>query len=122
MTTGSLVNHIYNNTRSPEPVVGMGATITHYTDRSAGTVVEVLKNGTLIAVQGDTATRTDKNGMSETQNYDYAPNPNGGISWFRKDKHGRWAAVRKNEDTGRWVKSSQGLILGRRDKYHDFSF
>ena len=69
--------------------------------------------------------RIDKNGMSESQEYEYKIRPNGGKSFFRKnEKSGFWERVTKNETTGRWNKSNSGcgIRIGEREKYHDFSF
>lgn len=124
--TGSLVNHIHSRaTRGqPEPVVGMGATVLHYTDRSPATIIEVTKIGKYLAivVQGDNAKRIDTNGMSECQTYEYTPNPEGGKTTYRF-KNEAWEAIYFNTDTKRWKKSGgSGLRIGEREKYHDFSF
>lgn len=126
---GSLNNRLLEaGTRGqPSPVIGMGVTTTSYTDRDAGTIISVEKQGkrTLICVQRDNAERTDSNGMSECQTYAYSPNPNGARYHFAAElPDGRWFEMRKNETTGRWnkVDGGYGLRLGDRDKYHDFSF
>jgi hypothetical protein len=126
--TGSVTNHLYSRMTKgqPDPEVGMGATICHWTDRSAGTIIAVAKDGQgrwVIEVQGDHAKRVDDNGMSESQEYEYLPNPSGGVETFRFED-GRWCALRRNPESGRWNKQKQGhgLIIGRREKYHDFSF
>jgi primosomal protein N' len=50
--TASLTNHLQSRATigQPEPTVGMGATLLGWTDRYAGTIVEVLpqKNGSVI--------------------------------------------------------------------------
>lgn len=125
--TNSLTNHIYSRSTigQPDATVGMGATILCWTDRHGATVIEVGKSAgrTLLTVQEDTATRADKNGMSESQDYAFAPNPNGRRYTFRQTKTGGWDEVHLNTDTGRYNKTSgPGLLLGRRDHYHDFSF
>lgn len=116
--TGSLMNHLMSRGTGPEPHVGMGATILHWTDRTACTVVAVERfktgprAGTVKAVHVtyDTATRTDTNGMSETQEYTYTSHPDGVPSRFRLTKDGF-------RDSG-----GHGLMLGKRSHYHDFSF
>ena len=124
MRTASLHNHIYNSMTigAPEPQVGLGATITHWTDRDAGTVISW--DGSVIAVQEDEAKRTDNNGMSEAQDYEYSPNPSGRVWHFRRDKTNAWRFIVRNEKTGRWniASSGPGLVLGFRRKYYDFSF
>jgi len=108
--SGSLINDLMTSGTdgAPEPVVGMGVTILMWSDRHPGTIVKVTKSQ--IHVQGDKATRTDKNGMSEMQIYTFEPNPEAGISIFRKTKKG-WKNNR-----------GEKLAIGYRDKYHDYSF
>lgn len=120
--TGSLVNYVSGNSRSPAPEIGMGVTFLHWTDRSAGTIVEILPNGT-IGVKGDIAKRIDKNGMSESQEYEYSPNPEAYTCYYRLNKTGRWESTKYSEKTKRWSKGGGSQIaLGYRDAYHDFSF
>lgn len=121
--TGSLVNHLHSRSvkGQPEPEVGMGATILCYTDRRAATVV--AWDGKILTVCEDHAKRVDGNGMSESQRYEFSPNPNGYESNFRKNKNGMWEEVVRNPETGRWNKTGgYGLLIGRRDHYRDFSF
>ena len=105
---GSLNNRLMEGGKQVEPKVGMGATITMYTDRKAGTIVKVTP--TQVHVQLDTAIRTDKNGMSEEQAYRYERNSEAKVEIFRKTKRGY-----RN-------KSRSGLLIGHRDAYHDYSF
>ena len=83
METNSLVNYMDGRSKYPDPVVGMGATRLMYTDRKPLTIVEVLrtKSGTLVGVkvQEDNARRIDSNGMSESQEYEYSPNPEAAV-------------------------------------------
>lgn len=111
---GGIINRIMESSRGPEPQVGMGATITHWSDRNAGTVVRVVrtKAGAVkeIHVQGDHAKRIDSNGMSDCQTYEYTPNPEAGVQVF---KYLKGKPCRTN---------GAGLLLGVRDAYHDYSF
>lgn len=116
METGSLINLLYSNSRNPAPVVGMGATILMWTDRHACTVVAVSKDGKTVTVQEDKATRTDNLGMSDCQSYTFEPNPAAGKQVFTLRRNGRY--VRQ----GSGMKSGEGLRLGTRDHYYDFSF
>ena len=118
-----MINAIYESMtiNAPEPQIGMGATITHWTDRDAGTVV--AWDGKVICVQQDHAKRIDDNGMSDAQQYEYTPNPHGQEYYFRRNKHNVWVHVRLNEKTGRWVNArGPGLIVGFRDEHYDYSF
>ncbi len=105
--TGSLVNYVMTMSKDV-PVVGIGATECMYTDRKAGTVVEV---GTRhVMFQEDVSKRTDKNGMSEVQSYEYSRNPEAPKRMFRLTIKGYVS------DTG------SCLAIGYRNTYHDYSF
>ena len=126
--TGSLVNHLYSphdQEHAREPFVGMGATPLSWTDREAGTIIEVAKSKKgewIITVQEDDAKRIDQNGFSESQDYEYSANPEGPKLMFRYEDGKGWRAVRKNEK-GRLVLTGNGdVLIGAREKYHDFSF
>lgn len=118
--TGSLINNIYANSEYPRPQVGMGATELMYTDRHACTIVEVRCNKAgeprTIVVQRDCANRTDANGMSESQSYEYTPNPDGAKDVVTLRKNGRW--VKQGES----AKSGASFAIGARREYHDYSF
>lgn len=92
--------------------LGMGATIYHWSDRTPTTVIQITHKGKRIVIQEDKATRTDNNGMSECQSYNYGPDPNGAtyIATLRKD--GKYRLV------GERILVS----IGERIKYHDYSF
>ena len=122
--TGSLVNHILTTERVDVPNVGDAATICRWSDRSPATVVSVTRKGksVIVAVQCDFYTRTDSNGLSESQTYDYAPNPEGAVYFYKLKKDGSWAQVHKNEN-GRFVLSrGAGIYFGHRERYYDFTF
>lgn len=53
----------------------MGATINYNTDRKPSAVVEVSKSGKRAKIQEDKAKHIDKNEQSESQKYEYSPNP-----------------------------------------------
>ncbi len=111
---GSLTNAIHAHVKSPEPVVGMGATELCWSDREPYTVVEVI-SAKKIVVQSDIATRTDKNYEAGPQIYTFAPNPEAPRIVVTLRRNGRW--VRQGD-------SSKGspFKLGSRDKYHDYTF
>lgn len=94
------------------PEVGSPATIVMYTDRHAATVVGVSKSGKTITLQQDVATRTDKNGMSESQEYSYERNPNAEKQTARLTKRG-WR-----------IGGQRGtkILIGTREEYYDYSF
>lgn len=111
----------------PTPVIGMGATTLIGSDRYAATIVEVIdkKNGTyIIGVQDDNAQFVSGDGGTGNEVYEYTPNTNGRITYFRAKKDSKWREVAQNSETGRWglVPSSYGLAIGYRDQYRDPSF
>lgn len=108
---GSLFNRIDENRKPPVPTVGMGATILMYSDRHAATVIEIVTPKTIV-IQEDTAIRTDSNGQSESQEYEYAPNHEATRREFTLRKDGRW----------RERKGTTVLMLGKRDQYYDYGF
>jgi hypothetical protein len=107
---GSIINSILGEGRMPPPSVGMGVTLLHYTDRSPATIVRVSSSGRVAWIQEDTATRTDKHGMSECQTYSFEANPNNPVVRINLTKKG-WK-----------VANGPRVRLGHREKYHDFSF
>jgi hypothetical protein len=96
----------------PEPQIGMSATIQHWSDRSATTIVQITHNGKRIVLQRDKATRTDQNGMSESQEYSYE----------RDEKGELFFATKRKDGTFRLVGRKTIVSLGVRDEYYDFSF
>jgi len=114
--TGSLVNSIMDNSSAPVPTVGMGATILLWTDRRAATIVWVSTTGAALDVKEDTATRTDSYGMSDAQQYEYAPNPDAARVRYTRRRNGKW--VREGET----MRGGLGLLIGVRNQYHDYSF
>lgn len=110
--SGSLINRIGERSKQPNPEIGMGITIYSYSDRSAGTIIEISKSGKSFVFQYDEAIRIDSNGMSDVQDYDYKRKPESKRFRAYKSKNGQWK-IRKD---GRVVG------LGYRNFYHDYSF
>jgi hypothetical protein len=117
--TGSLINHVTSAYADAAPTVSAGATILHWTDRTACTIVAVrlTKKGAPkeVDVRRDVATRTDANGMSDCQSYSYAPDPKGHIETFSLRKNGAWVRL------GESLKGTR-LKIGARNHFYDFSF
>lgn len=123
--TGSLVNHLMGSSSQIDPVVDMPATLLSWSDRAAATVTDVfVKNGrTIVEVTYDLSTVVRGSSVDGSAEYRYERDPSGSVRYFRREKTGEWICVRKNEDTGRWVKSGRGgILLGRRETYRDPSF
>lgn len=96
------------------PKVGMGATQGVGSDRYPFTVVEVI-NDRKIVVQGDSYRRTDSNGLSESQSYEYTPNPDAQRIVVTKRKNGRW--YEQGQPMGHGA-----FNIGHRSAYQDPSF
>lgn len=104
-----------NETKTPE--VGMGATYRVWSDRHACTIVEIRKNGSLLVLQRDKAKRTDSNGMSESQSYEYSRDPDGELFRVSLRKNGAWKCV------GQSMNEPGGIAhIGNRCEYYDYSF
>ena len=101
-----------NVTVSNLPMVGTGATISFYSDRVAVTIIQVTHKGKRLVLQRDKATRTDHNGMSELQEYNYETDTNGAI----------YTATLRKDDSYRLVGGTERVSLGVRREYYDFSF
>lgn len=136
---GSVVNRIMESGRIADDakiVVGLGATVCHWSDRSPVTVVAVRrgKDGRVAEID----TRGDHVGPNKltwpAQDYDITPatvdevdesgRPTRVQTW-RVDRNGRIRSTYVNEN-GRRVMSPKnggsGLSLGSRDYYQDPSF
>lgn len=111
--TNSVMNLVMSGTSGqPSPEVGMGVTELHWTDRHAGTVTWVSKTGKTLRYRLDIAKRVDDNGMSESQTYEYEPDPTAAER-----------TARQNRRTGAWkMTGGPRLSLGVRRAYHDYSF
>lgn len=120
MAYGSFINMIAHNSGTSEPEVGMGATYLGWSDRHPYTIAEVVrfksgaKKGEIKGVYArqDQSKRTDQNGMSEVQSWEFIQDPSAPLEYFPKRKDGRFS---KGPNYGT-------LSIGVRDRYHDFSF
>lgn len=101
-----------SNTSEVIPRVGMGATLYIGSDREPATVIQVTHNGRRVVIQEDNSIRTDNNGMSEIQEYEYERNDKGTIHIATKRKNGVF----------RLVGGQVLVVLGERRKYYDYSF
>lgn len=112
MRSGSLQNDLLDNARCDAPEVGTGATLLRWTDRQAATVIAVSRSGHEVMVQHDKATRTDSNGMSDAQSYEFERDLNG-----RTEKY-----TRRKDGTYREAGGNGRALFGHRAHYHDYSF
>lgn len=116
MNYGSLFNSLMANSNAPTPEKGMGCTMLMWSDRHAASIIGVAANGKSVTVQRDKATRTDAYGMSDSQSYEYEPDPDGSTRVFTLRKNGRWVAK------GDPMRGGMGLLVGHRDEHYDYSF
>ncbi len=109
---GSLQNAIQNQTRSLTPEVGMGVTELMYSDRHPYTVTRILTDKRIM-VRADIATRIDKNGYCEDQEYRYEDNPQAPEITLFLNKFGRWKRLCDAQGST--------YLVGRREEYYDFT-
>lgn len=112
---GNRINQLMAHSKPLAPLVGMGVTICLYTDRHAGTILKVADNGKRFWFKQDKAIRTDKNSMSESQEYRFEPNPDSELQEARLGKDGRWYT------TG-GKRNGTSIVVGHRSEYYDYSF
>ena len=124
---------------APEPEVGMGATQLMWSDRYPFTIIAVSKNKNQIIVQRDDCKRTDTNGMSDSQSYEFTPNPQADTYLVRRMPGGEWRVVSLEvwDERGRAYPRNEAVLalldkrkgratgsiiaVGYRDRYYDFS-
>lgn len=114
MAHGSVQNMLAGGSAT-KPELGMGATHIGWTDRHPYTIVAVISPKEIV-VQEDNYTRTGKNGMSESQAYEFIPNPEAEKIPVTLRKNGKWI------QSGQSMKNGRKFVIGYRDKYHDYSF
>lgn len=123
--TGSVINHLMTCGEQIAPEINMGVTICMWSDRHTATILEVkkTKKGVIkeIVIQRDIEKRTDTNGMSESQEYEYTRNPEGRIQTAHLLKSGWRILEWKDDKTGRNNYGSS-LVIGVREAYFDYSF
>lgn len=109
------------------PEVGMGATIHHYSDKEACTIVRITNAGKTIHVQKDIATinpnfkpAIDAGGFvghctnQDDQNYTYERNPEASIYVFSLRKNGKYVEAKS--------KNGSKLTIGERKEFYDYNY
>ena len=108
------------------PKIGDGATVCFFSDRRAGTIINVSKSGKKVDVQLDKATLINRDELEFSpggfcchvegiQKYAYEPDPDGVIWRFSLRKNGKY--VRSGDSI-----NGTRLILGIRAEHYDFNF
>lgn len=98
-----------------QPVkVGDGVTHGVGSDRYPFTVVEVISPRKIV-LQEDHFKRTDTNGLSESQTYEFTPNPNAPKVTVTLRSNGKWVQIGQ-------PKKYPGYYVGERSAYQDPSF
>jgi hypothetical protein len=105
---------VAKNVPPVKPEVGMGATYSVGSDRYPFTVVEIINDKTIV-VQGDNYRRTDDNGLSESQEYEFTPNKDGPKRVLTFRSNGRWVEKKDKQN-------APGYRLGHRSAYQDPCF
>ena len=99
------------------PKVGMGVTQCIGSDRYPFTVIEVSENLKTVVIQLDTYSRTDSNGLSESQEYEFSRNSDGEKITLTLRKNGCY--VQKGQPMRG---SGYFYRIGTRSAYRDPSF
>lgn len=119
--TGSFFNHVMSNNRStPDPA--KGATILHWTDRTAVFVNSVSEDGKRCVIEYPECKRIDGLGMSDHQDYEYLRKENA-VTQNLVFRYGSWNidhGVGSDRPYGRYQKIN--IAFGYMREYYDFSF
>lgn len=110
--TGSFVNMMMSQ-NSTLPEVGKGATVLHWTDRSAYEVMAVSEDKKRVVVQQYHPKRIDGNGMSDSQEYEYKE-----LNGFNEVVVWKWGAWRWEKEVIRFVNPPTGYSK-EHEKYYD---
>jgi len=101
-----------NATISKRPEVGDGVTICYWSDSEPATIIKVSTSAHKLTIQTDKSKRIDKNGISESQEYEYTSDPDGSV----------YVAYLRLDGTYRLTGSKTRVSLFGRRKFHDYSF
>lgn len=119
MRTGSLVNEVMSDIQKSDPKIGDGATLLHWSDRTAATVVAIRrymkgpKKGQLreLIIQEDEARLISGSEQDGSARYEYSANPDGIEHVLTKNRQGAWR-----------TKGGAYIHIGSRQQYRDPSF
>ena len=109
---GSLQNAIADQSRSKTPEVGMGVTEIMYSDRHPYTITKIL-SPKRIMVRACDSNRIDKNGFSDSQEYEYTENEEYPEITLFLNKFGKWKRLGDAKGSTYFV--------GIREEFYDFT-
>jgi hypothetical protein len=123
---GSVQNRLAEQVEcKDEIVVGMYATEYLWSDRHAWEVIKVT-NQNRITLRRLKAIRTDKNYMSDCQDYRFESNLNGEIAELKRTPKGKWNRLYTyTDENGKERinhKEKFSVSFGEADEYYDYSF
>lgn len=108
---------------APDPVVGMGVTVCWYTDRTVGTITEVVSPTHIVFTSDRTVPNPAIPVEIGHQNWVHTPDPDGSKRHAMKHRNGRWYLAKASKlGTYTVSKKSTPIAVGRRDYYYDWSF
>lgn len=113
---GSFQNRLMENSKMPKPEVGMGVTECQWSDRSPWEIIAV-KDERHITVRALDWKRTDNNGMSDCQDYEYFSNPNNPTANLFLTKQGKWRQRYSDRSLG-----CNAFFIGYAERYFDPCF
>ena len=113
---GSLQNRLEERSAMPKPEVGMGVTEMFYSDREPYEIIEVIDDRHIVVRQLDWK-RIDEGGFSESQEYEYYSNESYPPQKLFLTKQGQW-----RERIGKNGLGCNCFVVGRAERYYDFSF
>lgn len=121
---GSLTNRVEENQKFVKEItVGEGVTEYLWSDRKPYEVTKVIDQ-THIFIRPMDYKRTDNNGMSECQDYEYFSNESYKEIEL-KFKYNHWYRVERWTDPDgkkRWKSEKMNISIGVMERYYDYSF
>lgn len=124
MRYGSLINEIYSGGLGFQPVIGLGVTFLHWSDRTAGTIWNVYadRGDTIVEVSGDFATITQGSEQDGSAQYTYSARPLAPRTHYRQTARGWCRCRRIKTGFSKRVDKDDRIVIGTRNTYYDPSF
>lgn len=123
---GSIQNRLEEDRMFCDTIeVGTLATRYYYSDREPYEVIEVINQNHVVLRELDSK-RTDDNGPSECQDYEYSSNPNNYTMEIKRRKNGGWNLICRYKDEYGKIHANAvekvHISFGKAERYYDFSF